>query len=405
MTDIALLIRRSLAAAAWITLISFPMVAVKVNTVDRVVTWRWKNVLIAAAAAFAAAAVSQILLNRRRKNIPPASRGIISIINNLNSSRPKIGKTIALALVMGSLILPWIASMYQIDILSTALIYVMLGLGLNIVVGFGGLLNLGYVAFYAIGAYSYALLNHHLGLSFWIALPAGALLAMIFGVILALPLLRLKGDYLAIVTLAFAEILRLFLENQGSITFGPGGISNIPRPSIPFINLNLNQSSILVYYIMIALAIITIIITRRLEHSRLGRSWVAMREDELATEAMGINTVRIKLLAFTFGAAWAGIAGVMFAAKTTFINPASFTVWESIVVLCIVVLGGIGSVYGVILAALLMILVPEYLRFFSEYRMLIFGSVLMLMMVFKPGGIKPAKRWHYTRNDGSASDV
>jgi branched-chain amino acid transport system permease protein len=273
--------------------------------------------------------------------------------------------------------------------------YVMLGLGLNIVVGLGGLLHLGYVAFYAVGAYSYALLNYHFGINFWIALPLGALLSTIFGLIIGFPVLRLRGDYLAIVTLAFGEIIRLVLENWNAFSFGPSGIANIPRPGLFGIHMNLKQVTIYIYFLMILLTILTIFVVHRLENSRLGRAWIAMREDEIACQTMGINVTKAKLTSFALGATWAGLAGVMFAAKTTFINPASFTIWESIIVLCIVVLGGMGSIIGVIIAAFILILLPEYLRVFSDYRMLVFGAILVIMMIFRPGGIINAKRKVY----------
>jgi branched-chain amino acid transport system permease protein len=204
---------------------------------------------------------------------------------------------------------------------------------------------------------------------------------------LGFPVLRLRGDYLAIVTLGFGEIIRLILENWNAFSFGPSGIANIPRPGFFGIDLSLSQSITYVYFLMIGMAIFTIFVVKRLQDSRLGRAWIALREDEVACQAMGIDKTRTKLSAFALGATWAGIGGVVFAAKTTFINPASFTIWESIIILCIVVLGGMGSVLGVIFGALVLILLPEYLRAFSEYRMLLFGAILVIMMVFRPGGI------------------
>ena len=241
---------------------------------------------------------------------------------------------------------PFVFSMYQTNIMITALIYIMLGLGLNIVVGLAGLLDLGYVAFYAVGAYSYALLNYHFGLNFWLALPIGAAMGAIFGILLGYPVLRLRGDYLAIVTLGFGEIIRLILENWNEFSFGPSGIANIPRPGFFGIKMSLEQSTIYIYFLLIALVIFTIFVVNRLKDSRIGRAWIALREDEVACQAMGIDRTKTKLTAFALGATWAGMAGVMFAAKTTFINPASFTIWESINVLCIVVLGGMGSIVG-----------------------------------------------------------
>jgi branched-chain amino acid transport system permease protein len=299
------------------------------------------------------------------------------------------------AIVVFALVFPFTFSMYQTNIMVNALIYVMLGLGINIVVGLAGLLDLGYVAFYAVGAYSYALLNHHFGLNFWIALPVGAGLGATFGILLGYPVLRLRGDYLAIVTLGFGEIIRLVLENWNEFSFGPSGIANIPRPGLFGIDMTLEQSTIFIYFLMIVLVIFTIFVVNRLQNSRIGRAWIALREDEVACQAMGIDRTKTKLTAFSLGATWAGMAGVVFAAKTTFINPASFTIWESVIILCIVVLGGMGSIVGVIFGALVLILLPEYLRAFSEYRMLIFGAVLVTMMVFRPGGIVSELRRSY----------
>jgi branched-chain amino acid transport system permease protein len=286
-------------------------------------------------------------------------------------------------------------SLYQTNIMITALIYVITGLGLNIVVGLAGLLDLGYVAFYAVGAYSYALLHYHFGVGFWLALPMGAGFALLFGVLLGFPVLRLRGDYLAIVTLGFGEIIRLILENWNDFSFGPSGIANIPRPGFFGMDLSLSQATTYLYFLMIGLVLMTIFVVARLQNSRIGRAWIALREDEVACQAMGIDKTKTKLTAFAMGATWAGMAGVVFAAKTTFINPASFTIWESIIILCVVVLGGMGSVLGVICGALILILLPEYLRAFSEYRMLIFGSVLVVMMVFRPGGIVSEVRRTY----------
>ncbi|MGA8240588.1 MAG: branched-chain amino acid ABC transporter permease, partial [Desulfobacterales bacterium] len=195
--------------------------------------------------------------------------------------------------------------------------------------------------------------------------------------------------------LGFGEIIRLILENWNAFSFGPSGIANIPRPGFFGIKMSLEQSSIFIYFLLIALVIFTIFVVNRLKDSRIGRAWIAMREDEVACQAMGIDRTKTKLTAFALGATWAGMAGVMFAAKTTFINPASFTIWESINVLCIVVLGGMGSILGVIFGALALILLPEYLRAFSEYRMLLFGFILVTMMVFRPGGIISATRRTY----------
>jgi branched-chain amino acid transport system permease protein len=251
------------------------------------------------------------------------------------------------------------------------------------------------VAFYAVGAYSYALLNHHFGLNFWIVLPIGAMLGATFGILLGFPVLRLRGDYLAIVTLGFGEIIRLILENWNEFSFGPSGIANIPRPGFFGLKMSLETATVYIYFLMIAMTLFTIFVVNRLQNSRIGRAWIALREDEIACQAMGIDKTRTKLTAFALGATWAGMVGVIFAAKTTFINPASFTFLESAIILSIVVLGGMGSIIGVIIGAFILILLPEYLRAFSDYRMLMFGAIMVIMMVFRPQGIISGIRRSY----------
>jgi len=392
-------IKKSLAASVWLMFLTFPILVIRVNTVENVVEWRWKNMVYAGAAAFIISFLANFLVKRKEagnKNEKDKGNKETLFISQrlLNDKRFFFPALVVVTIFILSF--PFLFSMYQTTIMSTALIYVMLGLGLNIVIGLAGLLDLGYVAFYAVGAYSYALLNHHFGITFWVALPIGGVLGAIFGIILGYPVLRLRGDYLAIVTLGFGEIIRLVLENWNAFSFGPSGISNIPRPDLFGIDLSLQANINFIYYILIGLVIFTIFVVNRLQNSRIGRAWIALREDEIACQAMGIDKAKTKLMAFALGATWAGMGGVVFAAKTTFINPASFTIWESVMILCIVVLGGMGSVIGVIVGAMVLILLPEYLRAFSEYRMLIFGTMLVTMMVFRPGGIIPDIRKKYT---------
>jgi branched-chain amino acid transport system permease protein len=382
-------IKRSFLVSLWFMFLTFPIMVIRVNTVEDVIEWRWLNLLIVGLGSFFLSFVWRYFIKKQETGKKKAQIGEIGSIplSRRLFTEPKIYLPAIIVLSVFALVFPFIFSMYQTNIMITGLIYVMLGLGLNIVVGLAGLLDLGYVAFYAVGAYSYALLNHHFGLSFWMALPIGAGLGAFFGILLGFPVLRLRGDYLAIVTLGFGEIIRLILENWNEFSFGPSGIANIPRPSLFGLQLSLQHATIYLYYLMIVLVIFTIFVVERLQNSRIGRAWIALREDEVACEAMGIDRRKTKLTAFALGATWAGMAGVIFAAKTTFINPASFTIWESIIILCIVVLGGMGSIVGVILGAFILILLPEYLRVFSEYRMLIFGALLVLMMIFRPGGI------------------
>jgi len=276
-----------------------------------------------------------------------------------------------------------------------ALMYVVLGLGLNITVGLAGLLDLGYVAFFLIGAYTYGLLNTHFGWGFWLCLPIGGLTGALFGILLGFPILRLRGDYLAIVTLGFGSIAKIVAENWDEVTHGAQGIAGIARPGLFGVSLDLDQSICYLYYLCIGLVVITIFVTKRLKDSRIGRAWMALREDEIACVAMGIDMARTKLSAYAFGAFWAGLVGVIFAARNTYIHPNSFTFMESAIVLSIVVLGGMGSILGVIIAAFVLMLLPEYLRAVAEYRILVFGAVMVLMMIYRPQGLIPNVRRRY----------
>ena len=307
---------------------------------------------------------------------------------------------------------PFFAGRNAVDIATLAMIYVMLGLGLNVVVGFAGLLDLGFVGFYAVGAYTYALLFHWAGWSFWQALPLAGAASALFGFVLGFPVLRLRGDYLAIVTLGFGEIIRLLLTNMTSITGGPDGISSIPKPTVfglpmtrspvteggttfhQFFGLEFNSMHMVIalYLMALMLAMVTLFISNRLIRMPIGRSWEALREDEIACRSQGMNPMKIKLSAFTLGAMFAGFGGAFFAARQGIVNPESFTFIESALILAIVVLGGMGSQLGVILAAIILTVLPELAREFSEYRMLIFGLVMILMMIWRPQGLLPMKR-------------
>jgi branched-chain amino acid transport system permease protein len=390
-------IKKAFLTSLWFMFLTFPIMVIRVNTIYKTIEWRWERMLMVGIGSFVLSLVWRFMIKRKEQGKKKADNEeenqtpiIQQIIKDVRFYKPAL---IIIAIFFATF--PWLFSLYQTNIMITALIYVVVGLGLNIVVGLAGLLDLGYVAFYAVGAYSYALLNHHFGIGFWLALPIGGLLGFIFGIILGFPVLRLRGDYLAIVTLGFGEIIRLVLENWNAFSFGPSGIANISRPGFFGIELSLHQTHIYLYYLMVGLSLVTIFVVRRLQDSRIGRAWMALREDEIACQAMGIDKTKTKLSAFALGATWAGMGGVMFAAKTTFINPASFTIWESIIILCIVVLGGMGSIIGVICGAFILILLPEYLRAFSEYRMMIFGVVLVSMMVFRPEGIVANVRRNY----------
>ncbi|CBE68456.1 MAG: ATP-binding cassette domain-containing protein [Candidatus Methylomirabilis oxygeniifera] len=288
-----------------------------------------------------------------------------------------------------AVVIPLGLNRYYIDVLTQVGIYATLALGLNIVVGLAGLLNLGYIAFYAVGAYAYGLLATRADVSFWQVLPLGGVLAAVFGVLLGFPALRLRGDYLAIVTLGFGEMIRIVLNNWDSLTGGPNGIIGITRPSLFGFTFS---HPIHYYYLILAVVLLTIFSVDRLNQSRLGRAWTAMRDDEVAAEAIGIDLVKTKLLAFGLGATWAGLAGVFFASKMTFISPESFTFFESVIVLCMVTLGGMGSIPGVILGAALLLILPELMRQFALYRMLVFGAAMVGMMVMRPKGLLTARR-------------
>jgi branched-chain amino acid transport system permease protein len=389
--------KRSLLVSLWFVFLSFPIMVIQVNLTERTVVWRWSNMLYVAVASLLLSLLVRVWLLRqerrqaqRQPSCPSQPSTLPVLLGQRRYRYPLVAAGAAMVLAF-----PLIFSSYQANIMTTALMYIVLGLGLNIVVGLAGLLDLGYVAFYAVGAYSYALLNLHFDLGFWAALPVGGLLAALFGVLLGFPVLRLRGDYLAIVTLGFGEIIRLILENWNAFSQGPSGISNIPRPGFFGLEMSLDQAMTCMYYLMLVLLAGTIFVVRRLQDSRLGRAWVALREDETACQAMGIDKARTKLVAFALGAFWAGLMGVIFAAKTTFVNPASFTFMESAIILSIVVLGGMGSITGVIFGALILILLPEYLRPLSEYRMLAFGAILVAMMIFKPEGLIGTSRRVY----------
>ncbi|OQX38114.1 MAG: high-affinity branched-chain amino acid ABC transporter permease LivM [Oceanospirillales bacterium LUC14_002_19_P2] len=342
------------------------------------------------------------------------------------SGHSNLKRTLLCFLVAGLIVWPFFASRGSVDLATLTLIYIMLGLGLNIVVGLAGLLDLGYVGFYAVGAYSYALLNQYFGLDFWSCLLIGGAMAALFGFILGFPVLRLRGDYLAIVTLGFGEIIRILLNNWTTITGGPNGISQIPKPTlfglefsrrakeegnVPFHEfLGIDYSSgykvIFLYLLALLLVLITVWVINRLLRMPIGRAWEALREDDIACQSLGLNKTAVKLSAFTIGAAFAGFAGTFFAARQGFISPESFTFIESAIILAIVVLGGMGSQVGIILAAIVMTILPELAREFNEYRMLMFGLLMILMMAWRPQGLLPMKRPHTAlkRSKSSSSD-
>ncbi|MBH3435586.1 MULTISPECIES: high-affinity branched-chain amino acid ABC transporter permease LivM [Pseudomonas] len=323
-------------------------------------------------------------------------------------------------LVVAAVALPFFANKYLLTVVILGLIYVLLGLGLNIVVGLAGLLDLGYVAFYAIGAYGLALGYQYLGLGFWTVLPLAAITAAMAGALLGFPVLRMHGDYLAIVTLGFGEIIRLVLNNWLSFTGGPNGMQ-VPAPTIfglefgrrakeggtpihEFLGIDYNQNLkfIFIYAVLFLVVLLVLYVKHRLTRMPVGRAWEALREDEIACRSLGLNHVLVKLSAFMLGASTAGLAGVFFASYQGFVNPSSFTFFESALILAIVVLGGMGSTLGVVIAAFVLTVTPELLRSFADYRVLLFGMLMVLMMIWRPRGLIRINRRGFAKRKGVA---
>jgi branched-chain amino acid transport system permease protein len=324
------------------------------------------------------------------------------------STKPQMAlKYVGWALAAFALVMPWLPMIDRnmVDRATLILIYVMLGWGLNIIVGLAGQLNLGYAAFYAVGAYSYALLSQTFGLSFWVCLPLAGALAAAFGLILGIPVLRLRGDYLAIVTMGFGEIVRIVLINWQDVTGGPNGIAGIQRPSffgLPFmasvpgkttfheffgVPFSTDHRIWFLYYLILALALATNLFALRIRRLPVGRAWEALREDEIACRSLGIDPTKTKLSAFAISAMFAGFAGSFFATRQGFISPESFSFLESAIIVAIVVLGGMGSQIGIVLAAVILVGLPEWFRDLQLYRMLAFGGAMVAIMVWRPRGL------------------
>lgn len=320
----------------------------------------------------------------------------------------RVAPWLAAGFILFALVFPLFpfADRRMLDLATLVGTYVILGWGLNVVVGLAGLLDLGYVAFYAVGAYSFALLFHNFDLSFWMCLPLAGAIAATFGIVLGFPVLRLRGDYLAIVTLGFGEMIRIILTNWVDVTRGPDGISGIPKPSffgLPFLRrppegvetfhqfFDLSYAPIhrvlFLYYVVILIALVANVFILRIRRLPIGRAWEALREDEIACRSLGINPTNTKLSAFALGAMFGGFAGVLFGARQGFVSPESFTFIESAIILSIVVLGGMGSQVGVVVAAILLIGVPEWFRELQEFRMLAFGGAMVLIMIWRPRGL------------------
>lgn len=425
--DLAAAFKDALKAALITLGLSIPILAYKTDQsgADLFLTPRWGLVAIVCAIVFGLRLVIHgFTASRSYAKAIPTSRQATEPVHAMPSAFQHVSRfaipfflgiavafPILIYLIQGGLN----ESRYWVDLGILILTYVMLGWGLNIVVGLAGLLDLGYVAFYAVGAYSYALLSTTFGLSFWICLPLAGILAAFWGMILGFPVLRLRGDYLAIVTLAFGEIIRLVLINWVDLTNGGAGISSIPRATffgLPFtageggfaatfgLEFHGMHRMIFLYYLILALALLTNFVTMRLRKLPVGRAWEALREDEIACRSLGINTTNTKLTAFAIGAMFGGFAGSFFAVRQGFVSPESFNFLESAIILAIVVMGGMGSQIGVAIAAIVLVGGPEVLRNLTflqsvfgtgfdpnEYRLLLFGMGMVAMMVWRPRGL------------------
>ena len=314
--------------------------------------------------------------------------GIEDRIADVLEDRSKRAAVFA-ALVLTAVLVPSVGSNYTLEILTNSFLYIVLCLGLNIIVGYAGLLDLGFAAFFAVGAYSVGILTSKFGWNFWLAIPPALLLTVVVRVVIGAPTLRLRSDYLAIVTLGAGEMIRIIARNMKDLTGGASGLIGIQRPSI--LGLELNQISHY-YYIFLILAILAVFASDRLENSRIGRAWKYVRDDEDAAEAMGIDRVAVKLSAYIIGALFAGLAGCFYAAKMTAISPETFQFMQSIMILVAVVLGGMGKIAGMVVGALAMVLFPEIFREIGSMRMLVFGVILIVMMIFRPQGLWPDRR-------------
>ncbi len=311
--------------------------------------------------------------------------------------------TIYTVIVVALLFAPLYLNRYWVDVLNSVGLYAILGLSLNIIVGHGGMFHMGHAAFYAVGAYTTAIISTNYGVPVLWLMPLSGILAGLFALIVARPIIHLRGDYLLIVTIGMVEIVRIALINDVfGITGGANGIFGIPRPEIFGYKIRLPHQF---FYLIFVCLGVTVYLFRRLENSRFGRALNYLREDEVAAEGSGINTSRYKLMAFVLGAVWAGMVGTIFAAKMTIVSPGSFSFWESVVMFMIVILGGSGSIPGVILGAFLVVGLPEVFRGFANTRMLIYGAAMILMMIFRTQGILPPRPRHYSLDEPEAEPV
>jgi len=407
-------LREATLAAAVAAALLLPLIGLHAasQATGIVIVTRWPEFLAGVAVVFAGRLCQAMTRDWRRAHRPEAWA---RFAEGLAHHAPWLGGAlVALAIMLP--LMPF-ADRRLLDLATLVVAYMMLGWGLNIVVGLAGLLDLGYVAFYAVGAYSFALLALNFDMGFWACLPVAGALAAMFGLLLGFPVLRLRGDYLAIVTLGFGEMIRIVLVNWVSFTHGPDGISGIPKPTLFGLHftrrapegaetfhqfLGVDYQSIhrivFLYYIVLGMALLTNLFIRRIRRLPIGRAWEALREDEIACRALGLNPTNVKLSAFSLGAMFGGLAGAIFATRQGFISPESFTFLESAIILAIVVLGGMGSQFGVAIAAIALIGLPEWFRDLQEYRMLAFGGLMVLIMTWRPGGLlahrEPTLRMH-----------
>ena len=410
-TPFSTILKNAALTALVALILAIPLVGLETVAVGAgalTVRTRFDWVAYATVAVFLGRLLLGLWLARR----PPRSSTESGFLTKAAAFGSLHAREIAVVGILFAVVLPFFSSSTVIYVATSVLIYVMLGWGLNVVVGLAGLLDLGYVAFYAVGAYSFALFAQWFDLTFWEALPLGGILAAVFGIALGFPVLRLRGDYLAIVTLGFGEIIRIVLVNWGDVTGGPNGILNIPGPTffgMPFsrnappgqttfhqffgLDYTPLHGAIFLYFIILALALLTNWFTIRLRKLPIGRAWEALREDEIACRALGLNPTNVKLSAFAIGAMLGGFAGAFFATRATFISPESFTFIESAMILMIVVLGGMGSQLGVVLAAIVVVTLPELRKIPilewepGQYRMLLFGMAMVGIMIWRPRGL------------------
>lgn len=401
-TSLATALREAALAALVAALLSVPLLGFRLvdSAQGLSLDYRFLWVVYAAFGVFSA----RLILNLTGSSIVGSVQKGFSGITIVKRFTGDWERIVGWVLIGLAFLLPLLGDRNLADRATLVLIYVMLGTGLSIVVGLAGLLDLGYVAFYAVGAYCYAILALTFGLSFWICLPLAGLFAGLFGILLGFPVLRLRGDYLAIVTLGFGEIVRILLINWQDLTGGPDGIIGIPRPTLFGLEFRMGDDAgsfagffgipfspahriFFLYYLALALVLFTVFFVQRIRRLPIGRAWEALREDEIACRSLGLNPTTIKLSAFALGASFAGFAGSFFATRQGFISPESFTFIESAIILAIVVLGGMGSVIGIVFAAILLVGLPEWFRELEQFRMLAFGMVMVLVVVWRPHGL------------------